>query len=433
VRPISKYLLLIDPKKEVLNLQVTALGCFYGGIVHSTTDPMLALEILQTKGSPDMIVVDASMLGLIESENHSCPVIATSFLPINDDLMRKYPSLTAMIEKPLTALSFSHLIKKHTITASISPPYIPVSLSILLKLGMGHFDLYLKLSDQNFVKILHQGEPFFENDAQRLSNKGIHELFIKSEDSEDFLALLENDIIRSDQNVSQVSFTLENLEAFEKVAKHLGWSPSVLVSAQKSVTHAVKILSKNPNILTVLKERIRSGPSPYGHHLGVLTYLVCAFGSAIGWIGESGQIKLALASLIHDFAVEDIYYNNIKEWNRKAMDSSDKSAATIKYRMHPFEATKIIKSLNSLMPDVEQIILQHHEVKDGSGFPRALNAGRIGQLPALFIIVEDLVEFIDNGENLETSITDFIMWGREFYDVGHFKKLFEAFEESLKS
>ncbi len=100
--------------------------------------------------------------------------------------------------------------------------------------------------------------------------------------------------------------------------------------------------------------------------------------------------------------------------------------------MHPFEASKIVNSLDTISSDVDQIILQHHEIKDGSGFPRSMDASRIGQLPALFIIVEDLVEFIDNGDNIETSITDFIMWGREYYDAGHFKKLFASFEEKLK-
>ena len=101
--------------------------------------------------------------------------------------------------------------------------------------------------------------------------------------------------------------------------------------------------------------------------------------------------------------------------------------------MHPFEASKLVRTLDAFAPDVDQIILQHHEAKDGRGFPRALDSGRIGHLPALFIIVEDLVEFIDNGDNIETSITDFITWGRAYYDSGHFKKVFTAFEEKLKA
>ena len=85
-----------------------------------------------------------------------------------------------------------------------------------------------------------------------------------------------------------------------------------------------------------------------------------------------------------------------------------------------------------LPPDIDQILLQHHEKKDGTGFPRSLTSSRISQLTTFFTIVEELVEFIGNGENLETSLTDFIMWGDVYYDSGHHKKAYEMIKEKIK-
>jgi hypothetical protein len=82
--------------------------------------------------------------------------------------------------------------------------------------------------------------------------------------------------------------------------------------------------------------------------------------------------------------------------------------------------------------DVDQIILQHHEVKNGTGFPRGIDSKYIGLLPALFIIVEDLMDFIDRGDDIEKNMKDFIQWGQEHYDTGHFKKLFNAMAGSFK-
>ncbi|WP_408097621.1 HD domain-containing phosphohydrolase [Peredibacter sp. HCB2-198] len=431
----------MDPNPEILNLQETALSCFYSGEIFAFEDSLRALEVIQKKGVPEMIIMDHRNLTEDDSlfyrhldvEKLATPLIVCSENAQEDKFMNFYPLVTAMIEKPLSVSSFTYLVKSISTLQTRQPTHVPIKIPTLLRLGMGHFDLYLKLSDKNFVKIIHKGEPFFDSDANKLFSKGIRELFIKYEDSKEFLKFLEKEMnVESGNTVEGISLAIENVEAIEQIAKFMNWSPSVLVSAQKSVSQAVKILSKNNNIISVLKRRLANPTSAYSRHVGLLTYMVCAFGSSIGWIGESGQVKLAMAALLHDVAVDEAIYENLREWDKRASHSGDKSPDTIRYRMHPFEASKLVKTLDAFSPDVDQIILQHHEVKDGSGFPRALDSVRIGHLPALFIIVEDLVDFIDDGENIETSITDFITWGREYYDSGHFKKIFTAFEEKLK-
>lgn len=428
----GKYVLLLDPHEEVLTLQETALSCFYSGEVLTLNSSSGIDAIFQSKGHPEMVILDSKFVQSFHSQKFPFPIIATSINP-EDGFMDKFPSVTAIVEKPISAASFTYLVKSLTTTPLKEPEYVPVKVSALLRLGVGHFDLYLKLSDKNFVKILHKGEPFLESDAKKLFDKKIFQLYIRFKDSKDFISILEKQLNGStESSVEGIALTVENLEAFEQIAKAMNWSPNVLHSAQKNVEHAVKILSKNQNILAVLQRRLSDPSSEYTRHIGLLTYLVCAFSSSLAQVGESGQIKLALAALVHDVAVDDEYYLNIKEWNKRAADPNDKSPETIKYRLHPFEACKFIRALDSISPDVEQIVVQHHEEKYGSGFPRGLDSGRIGHLPALFIMVEDFVEFIDNGDNIETSITDYITWGSAWYDTGHFKKIFQAFTEKLK-
>ena len=427
----------MDPRQEVLNFQKAALSCFYNGEIQSLTNLESALEVLKFKGPPEMIILDSeivsnesALLTNLEFRSIFVPIIATTGEPLNQKMIEDHPFLTAIVEKPTSVDSFTYLVKNFIHTAPWQPTHLGVQLSVLLRLGMSHFDLYLKLSDTNYIKILHQNEEFSEADAQRLAQKGIKELFIKFSDGHKLLALLEKDLILGEKSEEE-SLVIAKVETFELIAKYLKWPPSVMESAEKSVTQAVKILSKNKQVISVLRERLSDPTGPYTTHIGLLTYLCCAVSSSLGWIGESGQIKLAMSALIHDAAIDDSYYNNIREWDKRAADPTDKSPETVKYRMHPIEAAKLVKSLETISSDVEQIVSQHHEVKDGSGFPRSLDSGRIGQLSALFIMVEDLVEFIDNGDNIQTSITDFIMWGNAQYDSGNFKKLFRSFTETL--
>lgn len=420
----------MDPVPEVLTLQETALRCYYEGEILSLASSVDVTEMIKVKGAPELIIADSEVALEVLKLNINAPLIATALKP--ETFISQAPKVTAVLEKPLNVASFNTLVKSVTEQASHAPSHVPVPTIALMKQGPCVCDLYLKLSEKNFVKLLHKGDLFSENDHNKLSEKGVYELFIRIEDTKDYLSFLEKKLSGPGHGVDDVTFAIENLEALEQIGKHMNWSPEILLSAQKSVSQAIKILSKNQNVMKVLKKRLSESSTSYSRHIGLLSYLVCAFSSSVGFTGESGQVKLALAALIHDASVDDFYYEDLKEWNKRAADPADKSPETIKYRMHPFEASKIVKSLDSHSPDVDQIILQHHEVKTGQGFPRGLDGHRIGQLPALFIMVEDLVEFIDNGENIETSIVDFITWGSAYYDSGHFKKIFQAFQENLK-
>jgi response regulator RpfG family c-di-GMP phosphodiesterase len=231
--------------------------------------------------------------------------------------------------------------------------------------------------------------------------------------------------------VEGISIAMETLEQVEAISKSLGWTQEVVESAKKTVEQAISILSKDVSLTDALKERLSNPASKYSIHVGMLCYLNCCLSTHLDWTNNSGQLKLAMASLLHDFSIDDSYYEDIDFWNKKALDMKDKTPETIRYRMHPIDGAKLAQSLKIMPPDVDQIIMQHHEKKDGTGFPRALTSSRITPLSTLFIMVEDLVNFINRGEHLETSIKDYLVWGEYYYDQGHFKKIFEIIKQKL--
>ena len=437
----SKYLLLMDPREDYLSLQESALCCIYGGEVISFTNVELAKKMLLEKGHPELIVIDSgivfdkesSFYRHLEESNIHVPIIATTLYPLPENIISHFPSITAVIEKPVTIASFTDMVKGLTSKQDMKTEYIPVKTSFLLKNKMNHFDLFVKLSDKNFVKMFRKDSSFSQEDVKKLEDKKIFHLYLHYNECAEYLKFLEKSLLSLGKERSEDTlFAIENIEAFERIARVLKWTPEVLESAQRSVKEAIKILSKNKKVMNILKVRLNDPSSAYSHHIGLLTYLVSALGSSLGWVGETGQTKLALAALIHDVAVQENYYDNIVEWNKKACDRSDKSPEVIRYRMHPFDSLKILNSLSELPPDVDQIILQHHEIKDGTGFPRGISSSRIHPLASIFILVEDLIDFIEEGETVETSVKDFITWGRFYYDAGHFMKIFSALEDMLR-
>lgn len=439
-----KYILLIDEDTDILNIQLMVLSSFYGGEVIAVANSQEAIERIGAFGGPELIVSDHSIL---EEKQHSLydylvekdlliPLIICSGSVEYEFKERKYPHVSAFVQKPFSIEALSYLVKSITSEPLVQPDFIPVKLPILLTFIGRSFDLYLKLSETNFVKLIKEGEPFTKEDSHRLQNKGVTHLYISLVDSYEFLRAYEENLnlILSSRNSDpqeDIVKTIEILGSIESVSKRLGWTEDSVETAQRSIGTAIKILSKDPSIVAILKQKLKNPESGYARHVGLLCYMSCIFSAGMGLGGDAIQTKLALAALLHDLAVDESYYEDLKGWNAKAANMRDRTPETIKYRLHPLEASKVVQNLKNLPADIDQIILQHHEKKDGTGFPRALASTRITQLATFFNIVEELVDFIGDGENLETSITDFKTWGDSTYDSGQFKKTYQFIRAKL--
>ena len=439
-----KYILLIDEDTDILNIQLMVLSSFYGGEVVAVANGQEAIERIGAFGGPELIVSDHSVLEDTDNSlyNHLVendlliPLIICSGSVEYEFKEKKYPQVSAFVQKPFSIEALSYLVKSITSEELVQPNFIPVKLPILLSFIGRSFDLYLKLSETNFVKLIKEGEPFTKDDSHRLQNKGVTHLYISLVDSYEFLRAYEENLnlmlsSKNGNHQQDIVDTIGVMSSIENVSKRLGWTPDAIESAQRSIDTAIKILSRDVSVIAVLKQKLSAPDTSYARHVGLLCYTACIFSTGMGLGGDAIQTKLALAALLHDLAVDESYYSDIKGWNEKAADMRDRSPETIKYRLHPLEASKLVQHMKNLPPDIDQIILQHHEKKDGTGFPRALSSSRITQLATFFNIIEELVDFIGDGENLETSITDFKTWGDANYDSGQFKKTYQFIRAKL--
>jgi CheY-like chemotaxis protein len=437
------YILLLDPRDETLHLQDLCLSRFYGGKVFARKSSREAIQVLERQGPPELIVIDHSLMkndeihAYMQEKDMPVPLIISADRNDHDEVLKFFPRVTAILDRPLNMQVFDHLVRSISKIPTQRPTHIPVLISTLLVFGQQQFDLFLKLSDSNFVKVVHRGESFSESDAIRFYTKGITHLYLSYSDGNAFLDNFEKSLggaleSRDKGTAELVALSLESFETVESMAKRLGWSRESIQVARKCINHALEIIAKDENLLKTLRRRLSAPSSAYRRHVGLLAYVVCLMGASYGQDAEAIQMKLAMAALLHDLGVDDKIYDEIRVWNKKAADNKDKSSETSKYRMHPFEAAKVIRSMDFLPPDVDQIVLQHHERPDGSGFPRGLLAQQISLLPSLFILAEELVDFIVEGDKLETSLVDFMTWGREVYQTAHFKKIFDMLEKRLK-
>jgi len=85
-------------------------------------------------------------------------------------------------------------------------------------------------------------------------------------------------------------------------------------------------------------------------------------------------------------------------------------------------AAELARKFPEIPPDVDLLIMQQHELPDGTGFPRHLSAKQISPLGALFIVAHELVHFIHE-KGPEFQMKDFLELNIDRYNVGQFKKI----------
>jgi response regulator RpfG family c-di-GMP phosphodiesterase len=423
---MQKYLLLVDREEDILELQQTTLKYFYGGEIVTSRSRDEAMKSFARLGTPEIIIANLQILndGLhayLEEKGAYLPLIATGGAG-------NLKLVTSYLEERICPEELSHLVKSFTQHPPESPTHIPIKLKVACEVASRNFDIYLKLSGTNFVKITNKSSEFSQEEAAKLSSKGITEVYLKASESKDFLKFWEECLVsklksRKPEGLDSI-VVMDCLEQVEKITKAFGWSSEAVNQSQEIIRNAIASLNNHERISAILKKKLSEGGRGYTQHVGLLCYLTCIMCSELKM--DDAREKLVMASLMHDLSVDESLYPDIEEWNKQARNLNDKSPEIVRYRLHPLHASQTAQTIDVLPPDVDQIILQHHEAPDGSGFPRGLTASRIHYLASIFIMAEDLIHFLDDGEALETSLKDYLTWGENRYAQGNFKKIFDG-------
>lgn len=101
-------------------------------------------------------------------------------------------------------------------------------------------------------------------------------------------------------------------------------------------------------------------------------------GYQLGFVNPSGLECLAAAGLLHDIGKTRVALSDdleINEQNEEAI-----------MRMHPALSVEVVKAVQGTPDEVLQIIAEHHERRDGSGYPAGLHGRQIHSLSKVFAI-----------------------------------------------
>lgn len=165
-----------------------------------------------------------------------------------------------------------------------------------------------------------------------------------------------------------------------KVMSDLRSQPAVAVEAAgEMVNEMVSDLMVDQDAAMHLVNMKGASESSYYHSINV-TLLSLVLGKQLG-LDERQMNLLGIGALLHDLGHTEVPDRIL----RKAAPLT--KAEEDLYQMHPIYGEKIAKRIGTIPPQAIEIILQHHEFRDGTGYPKGLKGDQISRLAQVVSLV----------------------------------------------
>jgi HD-GYP domain-containing protein (c-di-GMP phosphodiesterase class II) len=306
---------------------------------------------------------------------------------------------------------------------------VPIALSTLRREPKFPADLYVRLSTQKYCKIFRKGDPCEEADLKRLeSERKIHNLFVTAKDAHLLVSLPDTKLtqILKEETIEEEparKAVTEALEVMQNVVTRTGFTPAVQTLAKKAVEVTLHLIGKKPK-LAVIVDRLKAGEGQYiSSHSLMLAEIACAVSAQVGWSSASTFFKLTMSAFMHDITLKDEGLAKMRTIPEAELLFGRQTAQ--EYKLHPAAAADYVRQFSEIPPDVDTIVVQHHETPNGSGFPRGLFAKQLSPLSSLFIISHDLLNtLLEKGDSI--TIPEYVLSKSEDFKTGSFRKLLKS-------
>ncbi|OUR99972.1 hypothetical protein A9Q84_02770 [Halobacteriovorax marinus] len=410
-----KKVLIVDDEPDILDILEILFESEFDNEIIRATSGNEAIKLLESDEAIEVIVSDFNMpngtggdLLKYNVENKNLPfVMCTSeFYEDFDESILEWLNcnlLNSYVQKPVDEELLIESVKQG-LGEEIDKPstnidsfdYKRVKIDFLIKFLNENTNIFLKVGSGKFIKIIHEGDLTEKSQLEKYIQKGEVFAYLEEKDFQPFMNNLLNKMSRDIDATGSFSEIITvgalGYEVVHNSLHHLGINEEQKNYVNKFVVNSVKQLSRNPEMNGLLNKFYKNKGYQVGHTLLTvhIAYLICKNTS---YSNVQHVEKLTFAAFLHDLFIEkgelsEIIDKDGKDFHDLSMD--DKQIVSD----HMLEACKFVDEMKIISSDVKNIILEHHEKGNGSGFPRSLAAIRISPLSCIFILALRTAHFM---------------------------------------
>lgn len=263
----------------------------------------------------------------------------------------------------------------------------PVPVAVLLPGCVPRIDLYYQLQNHP-IPVLYRSRslPFTKRESQELARHQITRLWIHKQDVPIFEQYIQHYFsnIVQDQNVPLETKCSMSYGLTTQMMRRLFESedPSrVIVEAGKIVTGIIEVIFSDPRAAHQFITIAAQDYELYTHSVNVCLYGLALAKKVLGLSNQEALTKIGPALLLHDIGKLRISRDILTKTKPLTLEEWDE------IKMHPIYGVDMVKEIMNLTPEIESVILQHHERLDGSGYPYGLQRREISTYAKIAALV----------------------------------------------
>lgn len=255
------------------------------------------------------------------------------------------------------------------------------------------FDYYLRLGTNRYIKIIHKGEISSSQQIKKYADSGAKYIYFLAEDRADFIGYqneLTSEMLKKNTvNEAKIMKSLKTTtdKYIEEVFVQ-GIQPQLIEEGKHICDNMFEFAKKDKSLRKVLSSLEEFNPAVYSH-----SFLVSFFSTVISknldWVGAKTLEALSLGALFHDIGLVQIPENIVT----KKMDDMNDDEQLI-FKQHPKRGTETLQGIPSITTSIQNIVLQHHEMSNGSGFPLGLTGHKIFPLAKIIGLADGFSDYI---------------------------------------
>jgi len=267
-----------------------------------------------------------------------------------------------------------------------------------------------KIKTKKQIRVIHKmGVKTIDYDPERsdiaLAEFDVPDDFFEDDPVSVEVKIPESDIVEKESRVKQQKARRVSLNRCEKAFTQTAGAVKDLMqdmrarpresleAADDLVSNIVGTVLKDQNATVQLVNMKGQDESNYFHAVNV-TMLSLIVGKELG-LDDMEMSHLGVGAMLHDFG-------HIKVPDKILRKTSPLTDVERKvYELHPRYGSDLAKKIGSLPKAVIDIINQHHEHEDGSGYPNKLKSAQINKLSKIVAVTNAYDDYCNSPQNVK--------------------------------
>lgn len=263
-----------------------------------------------------------------------------------------------------------------------------VDISCFQSGGMAIFDYFIRIRNNHYLKIARQGEPLSPERINSYMQKGATHLYFLTSERRTYINFM-NEVARQALGSGQVKadkILIQLKSASEQFIEEIytnGLQPSLVQESKALTENMFSLLSRQEGMKKILEHYQEMDPQKYSH-LFLVSFFAALICKNLSWVGPKTRETITLGAFLHDLGLlkvpETIRSKNPEEMTAKELQL---------YREHPRLGADMLADVPGISQQVIQIVYQHHESVNGTGYPLGLTGVKIYPLAKIVTVADE--------------------------------------------